>query len=301
MKISWITPLIPKDVDGLRELVEAINNQTERVGEFILVSSGCSKTELETLNGFLRQLDAPFQHVARKRLHSIGSNKNAGVRVAKHSWVSFIDADDIPHRKRNELLIEAVRRNGESDHGVILHSLVKIPRDQEIEPTSVDNYFLDFPESPPRLFDELSESTKKKINQIASKKGFRKVYSILEFEGASGVSIHHAHITVPLHVLKNNPFPLRGIRRDEDVVLLNRLFMKGVPLRLLAAPLVLYREGWINSPVFDDGRDLTPFQFRFFLNRVTTRLTRRVKKRLRRLNRLVRAVPEKLVGLFRQG
>lgn len=286
--LSWVTPLIPKDVDRLPELISAINRQTHPVGEFVLVSSGCSASDLERLDSALGALTIPFRHVRRKRLHAAGSNRNAGVRVASHSWISFIDADDLPHPRRNEVLIDTISLLGDAFRGVIVHGFHRIPRDLDFAEGRMEKHFPEV-STMPAVFEEVTPDRVRRIREAVRRRGFRWKYPELRFSGAPDTPIHHAHVTLPLEVAVKNRIPVRPVRRGEDVIYLNRLFVKGVAFRFIDAPLVLYREGWIHPPEGDQEDILVPFPVRRRLHQLFRVLTKRLRRLARRVVRGVGA------------
>jgi glycosyltransferase involved in cell wall biosynthesis len=244
--IGWVIPLISRDLVYLVGLLESLARQTVAPDETVLVSSGLSRDERLFVNREISQSSLHAQHLARPHRHSAGSNRNFGARRIQSAYVSFFDADDIPHRDRQRALLEAIVTGspaGRSD--VVLHGFSKIPRDLwgPSERALPENLRADCPRPLPTR-SALTVGTRLKLEQSSPFFGAQRPLVALDFEGSAGPAAH-GHITVSRALMTELRFRSRSVRRGEDVEFANSLARNpNLRMVLVDFPLAAYREGW---------------------------------------------------------
>ena len=247
--ISWIIPVISRDIIYLPGMVAAIKLQTLAPRELIVVSSGLSAVEKSKVDELLASLEIKANHFARRILHTAGRNRNYGATRATSSYLSFVDADDIPYPRRNELLVEAIQRESrEGSELVILHGFRKMPRDiWSPQETDLPFDYHEVEQRSPRLLAELETSCLRKILVAAALPQSRRPLIGLEFLEAE-FSPAHGPVTLPRAIFRRNRFAWRPLGRGQDVLFLNVLAsLPGVHFCFIDHPLLVYRNGWENE------------------------------------------------------
>ena len=105
-------PCIPKHVKHLPELMESIKKQTISPTEVILGISETDKQEADKLLKRFSSILLPSKLIVTSTAERAfeGENRN---RIADHctaDLISFIDADDLLHHQRNEILLDVYNR-----------------------------------------------------------------------------------------------------------------------------------------------------------------------------------------------
>lgn len=278
--------MIEKDFHHAVALANSIGNQTRKVGEFVLVASGLNPNMESRLWGIFSDVAKSVKIIRRRRVHSAGSNRMVGVKSSSLKFVSFIDADDLAHPQRNEILEERIAhyQDRNSEVPVILHSYIEEPRDAAQSSSQRDRFSslaLDQIELAWTLPEERVNAIRARFSSTSPRP------MGLRFEELPNARIHHAPITAPRHLFDLVKIRPRPLHRNEDVMFLNEAITKGVSLEFLDAPLICYRVGWKTAPAGDEERYLNPFfgikQAVGKINRLRKRTSRRGRRWVGRL------------------
>lgn len=122
-------PIIEKDLVHLESLLDALQGQSVSIHEAVMVFSGLRPSSRHFASSVAARSGVAVTAVFRTFVHSAGSNRNRGSRIASGDYVSVFDPDDIPHRLRNARIRDAIERFSASQRLVIMHSFERIPRD----------------------------------------------------------------------------------------------------------------------------------------------------------------------------
>ena len=245
-RISWVIPIIPRDTVYFEGLLEGIKKQSIPPFEVVIVASGFSRLQLNPLRLAVSQSPLPIRLVKRRLLRSAAPNRNLGIKRATGDFVSFFDADDIPHPLRNELLLKAIRERGSASRKLaIFHGYEFLPRDLW-NPSKRDMPETFTRRAPEKLAvaTNLAEKTQKRLDDLALQPPRKRVYTLFAFSDAE-FDPTHGHMTVSRSLLNQVEFPNRPLKRDEDAVFANLLYLKTKPKFLMIDfPLTVYRNGW---------------------------------------------------------
>lgn len=102
--ISVCIPCIPRDINKLPRTLNSINNQTVQPLEVII---GLSETSNEYAKHLLKKLDVynfPVKIENTIDKAYAGPNRNRAAKKSSGELISFMDADDIMHHKKLELI-----------------------------------------------------------------------------------------------------------------------------------------------------------------------------------------------------
>ena len=278
--MTWVIPVISRDMVYLPGLVAAIKLQTLAPREVVVVSSGLSAVEKAKVDELFASLEIKASHFARRVLHTAGQNRNYGATRATSTYLSFVDADDIPYPRRNELLVEATQRESREGSGlVILHGFRTMARDiWSPQETDLPFDYREVEERFPRLLSELETSCRRKISDASALPQSRRPLIGLEFFGAE-FSPAHGPVTLPKAIFGRHRFAWRPLRRGQDVLFLNVLAtLPGVHFCFIDLPLLVYRNGWKN-----ENKALSEFSWNHpnLLFRGVIRFRLALKKKLR--------------------
>lgn len=245
--ISWVVPFIGKDLQYLPGLVQALNGQTRLPDEVLLASSGLSPDERSKVDSHLANLQMPAQHLWRTKLHHAGNARNFGARGASGEYVSFFDADDVPHKRRNELLFDTVCSIlGRASEVAIYHGFVTVPREAvHIDGASFPTPFLDqYPSHSGAAHFTFPKRRRKHNHGFKSDLFGLKLPPQLQFSGAQR-AVAHGHPTVSSSTLRRVKFTSRPVRRGEDVLFAWNLTRRRRTLVVMIdLPLAAYRNHW---------------------------------------------------------
>jgi len=114
MKIGVAIPCYKGHIDKLFELLDSIEKQT-RVPDKVVVS--CSSTD-----DFIqcKEYNFPLEIVITSEKKNAGQNRNIAIsRLTNMDYITFIDADDIMHFQRIEILLKVFQYY---DSDIILHN-----------------------------------------------------------------------------------------------------------------------------------------------------------------------------------
>lgn len=279
--ISWVIPIISKDLVYLGQLIDALEAQSEPISEVILVCSALKKHEIQNIRLATSVAKLSLRLVIVPFLRPAGANRLTGVKKASSDWVSFLDADDLAHPDRNRALKQVITNVSEPGayQSVILHSYEPVDRQPMPQfPGIAFNKRAGWSSIGTVTFaTELTDSSLSKLEN-AKERGWCVHFQFKE----SAMPVHHAAITARRdHLLRVKPEG-RRLARDEDVRLLNRMWAEGgVRFFFLEHKLMKYRVGIAGMSKEDEELLVNPYRRLVTLSR----LLRRMKKTYRRLIR----------------
>jgi len=108
-KISIIIPVFTGH-ENLKYLLPAINQQTQRPCEIIIVDS-CSHTEVQEFIDNIHTEIPIYYHREDKRAFP-GKARNIGVSIAKHEYIAFLDCRTIPSDNWLQHYSQLIKENG---------------------------------------------------------------------------------------------------------------------------------------------------------------------------------------------
>lgn len=123
LKTTLAIPCIAEDIPKLDTLFKSIQDQTIPPTEIIIGLSGVSSFETEKLKKHLQTLtDTPVVVLGTESDASAGINRNRAARESKGDYIIFIDADDLMHPQRIEVILKVFK---EKDPIAIVHGYAK--------------------------------------------------------------------------------------------------------------------------------------------------------------------------------
>jgi hypothetical protein len=192
MKIGVAIPCYKGHIDKLFELLDSIEKQT-RVPDKVVVS--CSSTD-DFIN--CKEYNFSLEMVITSEKKNAAQNRNIAIsRLTNMDYITFIDADDIMHFQRIEILLKVFQ---EYDSDIILHNfLINNNEFKRIENIQVLN-------------DSLIQSNTGCI--IHNKNDYNNIYHI-----------HHSQSTIKRYISDKITFPEETeFNRKEDSIFCHRVF-----------------------------------------------------------------------------
>lgn len=95
----------------IKQTVAAIQNQTYKNWELIIVNDGSTDSTADIVNSLLASDDRIQFFSLDKNYGFPAVARNTGVQKAKGQWVAMCDSDDIWHPKKLELQLKALNKN----------------------------------------------------------------------------------------------------------------------------------------------------------------------------------------------
>lgn len=103
--ISICIPCVPKHVPLLRELLKNIDLQTKKPHEIIVALCQTNSIQANKLEKELNKVhDFPIKIIFTEGRASAATNRNKAAKCAQGELISFIDADDLMHVQRLEII-----------------------------------------------------------------------------------------------------------------------------------------------------------------------------------------------------
>ncbi len=185
MKLGVAIPCFYGHLNRLIELLDSIECQTILPSQVVV---SCSSTNFEVYKSY----SFPLQIITTKENKNAAQNRNkAAMHLSEMDYVTFINADDIMHPQRIEILLHVIELHNSE---IILHNYT----DSE----------------PMELFDIIYIDTN---TLIQSKSGITHVEN-------ETFKIHHSQITVKDTILEQVKFPEECFHAKEDSVFCNLVF-----------------------------------------------------------------------------
>jgi len=215
MKIGVAIPCYYGHIENLYFLLDSIQSQTVLPNKVIVSSSSTLFFENKKVYSF--QLEV----IISEEKKNAAENRNiAASRLLDMDYITFIDADDIMHPQRIEVLLEVIK-NYNSD--IILH-----------------NYF-DESELSVNIFDKIQNINVMTHTLIQSWSG-----CITHINGYNDTidRIHHSQVTVKKNIFEQIKFPEEiEFNRKEDCVFCHRVFsLPNIKNAYIQNKLTYYKE-----------------------------------------------------------
>src|SRR5262245_32246666 len=100
--------------EWIAESIESVLQQTYQDLEVILVDDGSTDCTVEIAEQILRSGRFPYQ-ILHQENKGPSAARNRGWRAARGTWVQFLDADDLIHRRKIEIQIIEGSGGGAAD------------------------------------------------------------------------------------------------------------------------------------------------------------------------------------------
>tara|TARA_B100002019_G_C21265997_1_gene599465 strand:+ start:999 stop:1790 length:792 start_codon:yes stop_codon:yes gene_type:complete len=111
IKISVICPTYNSN-EYVERTIFSLINQTEKIDEIIISDDGSSDNTIEKIESFFKKLHSKFEYTIIRNKHAgPGAARNAGIKIAKHNWLGFIDSDDLWEHDKIEKIKNAILKN----------------------------------------------------------------------------------------------------------------------------------------------------------------------------------------------
>jgi len=192
MKIGIAIPCYKDHIEKLFELLDSIQKQTH-LPDKVVVS--CSSTDDFT---HFKEYNFPLEIVITSEKKNAAQNRNIAIsKLMDMDYITFIDADDIMHSQRIEVLLKTFE---EHDSDIILH-----------------NFLLE-----KKNFEKIEEIqvTPNSLTQCSSG-------CIIHKDNNKNLiyHIHHSQVTLKKHILEKIKFPEESeFNRREDAIFCHRVF-----------------------------------------------------------------------------
>ena len=102
--ISLCIPCIPKHVKFLSDLSKNINEQTIQPDEIVIAISNSTNEIEKNIKNIFKNLNTKLVITGVSKTAYAGENRNRAVEYSSSDIISFIDADDLMHPQRIEIL-----------------------------------------------------------------------------------------------------------------------------------------------------------------------------------------------------
>ena len=93
LDVSVIVPTFHFE-DSVRKVILALNEQSVRVNEVIIVDSSTNDGVKEVVQGFKEHQDN-INYIRRDKAYP-GEARNIGAKIAKGEWLAFVDSKTVP-------------------------------------------------------------------------------------------------------------------------------------------------------------------------------------------------------------
>jgi len=203
MKIGVAIPSYIGHIDPLFKLLDSIQNQTIIPNKVVVSCSSTKKSDFEFQCYFekLQQYTFSLEIITSEEKKNAAQNRNiAASKLSDMDYITFIDADDIMHPQRIEILLKVFK---EHDSDIILH-----------------NYFIDVAFEND-LFKKIDNS---EINVRAN--SLRQDWSgCIEHINYVEEGIHHSQVSIKKEIFNKIKFPEEiEFNRKEDCIFCHRVF-----------------------------------------------------------------------------
>ena len=223
MKIGVAIPAYIGHIEPLFKLLDSIQNQTV-IPDKVVVSSSSSKKsdfELECYLEKLQQYTFSLQIVTTEEKKSASENRNiAASKLSDMDYITFIDADDIMHPQRIEILLHVFQ---EHDSDIILHNYSNHE--------NIEN----------KLIQKLQQN-----DIVIISNNLKQCYSGCithkDYHATNG-KIHHGHVSIKQYIFDQVQFPEEPeFYTKEDCVFCYRVFsLQNIKDSYIANELTYYK------------------------------------------------------------
>lgn len=200
MKIGVAVPAYVGHIDSLFKLLDSIQNQTCLPDKVAVSCSSTKKSHLDLYDEKIKQYTFPLQIITSEEKKCAAQNRNiAAFNLTDVNFITFIDADDIMHPQRIEILVNVFK---EHDCDIILHNY------SNLEP-----------------LDDILVKKIDKNDIIVKVNSLEQCYSGCIRHKIYGEKIHHGHVSVKQTIFNAVTFPEEPeFYRKEDCVFCYRVF-----------------------------------------------------------------------------
>lgn len=196
MKIGVAVPCYHGHVNNLYNLLDSINSQTILPNKVVVSSSSTEKIDITKEYKFNLEII-----IIKEKLNAAQNRNNAISKLLDMDYITFMDADDIMHPQRIEILLNTIN-NYDSD--IILHNF-------QTESLNDNNMF--------KHIEDIKVRTNSLIQSWSGCITHTNGYS------DSVDKIHHSQATVKNWILHLIKFPEETeFNRKEDCVFCHRIF-----------------------------------------------------------------------------
>jgi len=205
MKIGVAIPSYIGHIESLFKLLDSIQNQTIIPDKVVVSSSSSKKTDFE-LSCYIEKLQQytfSLEIITTEEKKCAAQNRNiAASKLSDVDYITFIDADDIMHPQRIEILLNVFQQH---DSDIILH-----------------NYYNT------ETFDNVGKKIEKYNNIKVRPTSLKQCYSgciTHKFNFDTNDKIHHGHVSIKQYIFNLVKFPEEPeFYRKEDCVFCYRVF-----------------------------------------------------------------------------
>jgi len=202
MKIGIAIPAYIGHIDHLFKLLDSIQNQTIFPNKVVVSCSSMKMSDLKSkFLEKIQQYTFSLEIIVTEEKKNAAQNRNiAASKLSDMEYITFIDADDIMHPQRIEILLKVFK---EHDSDIILH-----------------NYFIDVAFEND-LFKKIDNS---EINVRAN--SLRQDWSgCIEHINYVEEGIHHSQVSIKKEIFNKIKFPEEiEFNRKEDCIFCHRVF-----------------------------------------------------------------------------
>ena len=203
MKIGVAIPAYIGHIEGLFKLLDSIQNQTVIPDKVVVSCSSTKKSDLELDCYFekVKQYSFYLEIITSEEKKSAAQNRNiAASKLTDMDYITFIDADDIMHPQRIEILLKVFQ---EYDSDIILH-----------------NYFVHV------TFENIIFNKIENSDINVRTNSLRQHWSgCIEHINYVEEGIHHSQVSVKNEVFNKIKFPEEiEFNRKEDCIFCHRVF-----------------------------------------------------------------------------
>ena len=201
MKIGVAIPAYIGHVVNLFNLLDSIQNQTRIPDKVVVSCSSTNKSDFEPYFEKINQYTFLLEIIPIEEKKNAAQNRNiASFRMMDMDYITFIDADDIMHPQRIEIILKVFQEH-QSD--IILH-----------------NYFIDIPFEK-ELFGSIDNN-----EIIVRTNSLRQHWSgCIEHINYINGGIHHSQVSIKKDIFNIVQFPEEiEFNRKEDCIFCHRVF-----------------------------------------------------------------------------
>lgn len=114
LQCSVVIPIIPKHFIYLGKLLTELKNESDYVGEILICASSLNSVNLQKLRElvFRSDLRSKIKILPSLERKTAGQNRNRGWEASVFEIVSFLDADDLYHPRRLQIISRIMREKG---------------------------------------------------------------------------------------------------------------------------------------------------------------------------------------------
>jgi cellulose synthase/poly-beta-1,6-N-acetylglucosamine synthase-like glycosyltransferase len=204
MKIGVAIPCYIGHVEPLFQLLDSIQNQSLLPDKVVVSCSSTKVSEFDIYYEKMKTYSFSLQIITNEEKKNAAQNRNiAAFNLSDVNFISFIDADDIMHPQRIEIILKAFEEHG-SD--IILH-----------------NYYIDI-SFEKELFKKIED------NDICVRTNSLRQHCSgciehIDFFKYINENIHHSQVSVKKSIFDIIQFPEEvEFNRKEDCIFCNRVF-----------------------------------------------------------------------------